>query len=388
MLEQGKLPHIQKLMDEGSWAVLRSTEPMHSPALWTTIATGKSADQHGVHDFFSGTRRYTSKDRKVQAIWNILSAVGRRVLIVGYLNTWPAEPVRGVEITDRLLENGLCLDHSPRCENTVYPPDALKDYPYPVPSWNPDAVAGLDRLRRFVSIPLDPDYEAFAKSSKEYIYNALVSRRLSWVYMRDETLTRVAEHVLAKEEPDFFAIHLWGIDYVSHGFWKYAYPEGRNVSEADRKALGGIIANYYVYADELVGRLTRFAGPDTRILVVSDHGFQAWEPPPGDAHPLLSGNHDLSGIAILSGPGLRKHTELPPGSIFDVMPTMLYLLGLPIASDMAGNVWTQALLPEYQKERIKRIATYDPKPRSIPPGPDVSMTDNEIQYLRSLGYLK
>ena len=51
LIDAGRLPTFKKLVSEGWSGTLRSMEPTVSPAIWTTIATGKVPDQHGIHGF-------------------------------------------------------------------------------------------------------------------------------------------------------------------------------------------------------------------------------------------------------------------------------------------------------------------------------------------------
>ena len=48
LLAKGDLPNVRGLMERGWSGVLRSMEPMVSPALWTTIASGRPPEQHGI----------------------------------------------------------------------------------------------------------------------------------------------------------------------------------------------------------------------------------------------------------------------------------------------------------------------------------------------------
>src|SRR5262245_6331028 len=51
LMSEGKLPSFAKLRQEGAYAPLESAEPMLSPVLWTTIATGKTPDLHRIGHF-------------------------------------------------------------------------------------------------------------------------------------------------------------------------------------------------------------------------------------------------------------------------------------------------------------------------------------------------
>ncbi len=71
------------------------TDYGRSPVIWTTIATGMKARQHGIEDFVEATPTgdvpVASSLRKVPALWNMLSRAGRRVAVVGWWASWPAE---------------------------------------------------------------------------------------------------------------------------------------------------------------------------------------------------------------------------------------------------------------------------------------------------------
>ena len=59
-----------------------------------------------------------------------------------------------------------------------------------------------------------------------------------------------------------------------------------------------------------------------------------------------SGDHRMEGIFMVSGPGIEDRAEALSGlSIEDIAPTVLYLMGLPIPSDMDGRVLTETLVP-------------------------------------------
>src|SRR5258706_16021431 len=51
LIAEGKLPTFQRLEREGAFGPLRSQEPLLSPIVWTTIATGRKPEDHGILDF-------------------------------------------------------------------------------------------------------------------------------------------------------------------------------------------------------------------------------------------------------------------------------------------------------------------------------------------------
>jgi predicted AlkP superfamily phosphohydrolase/phosphomutase len=107
LLAAGRLPRFKSLIERGARGILRSENPTASPALWTTIVTGRPRAQHGISGFLvreHGRKRgrlVASGDRKTLALWNIASALGRRVGFVGWWASWPAEAVDGWIVSDR-----------------------------------------------------------------------------------------------------------------------------------------------------------------------------------------------------------------------------------------------------------------------------------------------
>jgi hypothetical protein len=107
-MQAGLMPNLAALAKEGRTAALSTIHPPLSPLVWTTMMTGTSPLDHGILDF---TRRnpatgnlepITSGERRVPAIWNLATEAGRSVAVFGLWATWPAEPVRGLLVADRL----------------------------------------------------------------------------------------------------------------------------------------------------------------------------------------------------------------------------------------------------------------------------------------------
>jgi hypothetical protein len=104
---EGRLPNLARLVREGSRAPLRTLVPTHSPRIWTTLATGVLPEVHGILDFvvrIPGTDRTnlpSSAQRRVAALWNVLSDHGYRVGVANWWASYPAEPIDGFVISDR-----------------------------------------------------------------------------------------------------------------------------------------------------------------------------------------------------------------------------------------------------------------------------------------------
>ena len=86
------------------------------------------------------------------------------------------------------------------------------------------------------------------------------------------------------------------------------------------------------------------------------------------------GEHDASGVVILSGPQVDVG-DLGRVPQIDVAPTILALLNLPVANDMPGAAWVE--------EPVPRVTTYD---HLAPKDFGVQGATNE-ERLQQLGYI-
>ena len=110
LLARGQMPNLARLVAVGTRADLRTLEPKLSPILWSTIATGKTADKHGILNFVEpnpsgeGVRVTSSTTRRTKALWNMLTQRGLRVNVVGWYASHPAEPINGTCVSNLLME--------------------------------------------------------------------------------------------------------------------------------------------------------------------------------------------------------------------------------------------------------------------------------------------
>ena len=102
---RGELPVFAALIQEGAHATLLSEEPMISPALWATVATGVPRHVHGVVNFVERVRGgYETAEtgpgnRHAPALWEMVGASGGRSIVVSWFWSFPAEPIRGVYVS-------------------------------------------------------------------------------------------------------------------------------------------------------------------------------------------------------------------------------------------------------------------------------------------------
>ncbi|HEX5431018.1 MAG TPA: alkaline phosphatase family protein, partial [Bryobacteraceae bacterium] len=106
LVERGEMPGVAQFIEQGVMADMQTLQPILSPMLWNSIATGKRADKHGILGFTevdpqSGrVRPSMSTSRRVKAVWNIFTQLGYRTHIINWFAGHPAEPINGICISD------------------------------------------------------------------------------------------------------------------------------------------------------------------------------------------------------------------------------------------------------------------------------------------------
>ena len=388
MIAEGKLPNLEALTRSGTWGPLRSLKPMLSPRIWTTVATGKSPDRHGVTGWATGQgeeqRIMNSHDRTVHALWNIASDAGLSVGTVNWLMTYPPEPIRGVMISDLAMPKAVQgregLIGILTSGNDVSVPSGPTTYPV---SWA-ESVAQIATEDRAPLTTISDPFQNDRIPKK--------ARLLSdGAYRKDEELARVALDVEEQVRPDLMMVLLQGVDRTSHWLWaglvspEIYDPEVR-FSEEEREASREVLFTYYEYTDQLIGRLLEGYGEDDLVIVLSDHGFEGGS----TGFFRMSGIHETEeaqdGVVFVRGPGIPAGKKLKPGrlSVLDITPTVLSWLGLPLAQDMEGR---RAKFLRGSSQGSK-IPTYET--RTIPRMPLVeSGAEGDVMdELRAIGYVK
>jgi hypothetical protein len=377
---QGRLPHFGKLLDDGAVMHLATLRPTQPAPVWTSIATGKLPFRHGIRSaatyaFRGGERNiallpdycyaqalvrfgflteepHTSAAVLSTPFWEILGSFGISTGVVGWPLTFPANALRGYLVSDEFARttapsSRIALAGDPAI---VYPEELLpvvqRAYDAVTPALASSSLAGA-------SVPW-PAYEGENGGATNPIL-----------------LDRASEHVattLQNDQPaQVTAVRYPGLDAMGHQYLRYAMPRTfGDVSDEDRRRYGRVLEQYYSYLDAMIGRAAAALGPNDLLLIVSGFGMEPLSP--GKqllerfvGNPSLSGTHERApdGFLIAYGGPVRQG-RLNRGSVLDVVPTMLYFLGLPVARDMDGQARTDVFFDAFTSERpITFIPSYD-----------------------------
>ena len=408
LMSQGKLPNLGRLHREGAYGPCRTFKPTKSNVIWTSIATGKRMEKHGIIDWMvlsdDGHERLltTGNQRRTEALWNIATAAGRSVQLINWWATWPAEHVNGEMVSNRFTKAGKT-----RIDKSTYPATLYDEL-------EPLVGLGDDRLHqemRAAGIPVYSDELASSVFRPSEVFRGRFQASVG-LFAEDMLVERVANHLMeTRGQRDLFGVIFRNADIFSHFLWRFIdvrlatqvyqhlreekLPLTPEVERAMNEAYAAVLEAVYVHEDRRLGRMMATAGPDTVVIVVSDHGFQfrnygfyhyalgqAGVRSPGSVETLAP-----PGVIFLWGPPIRGGARLTNATVFDVSPTALYLLGLPVGEDMDGRVLVEALAPELLAERpVEWTPTHDTgmrggKPRRSPVDEDI------LKELKTLGYV-
>jgi predicted AlkP superfamily phosphohydrolase/phosphomutase len=112
-----------------------------------------------------------------------------------------------------------------------------------------------------------------------------------------------------------------------------------------------------------------------------------------DAESEGAGIHQPEGILMLAGPGVQQGARLPDQDIQDVLPTLLYVLGLPISSVLQGRLIKAAFQgdhlasfpPTYSSQPAPSHGSWMDEPWQVFGSEDAALVE---ERLAALGYLR
>ncbi|MEO8504211.1 MAG: alkaline phosphatase family protein [Acidobacteriota bacterium] len=372
LAEQGQLPFLADLLQRGSYSRLKTLEPTWRIPVWMTLSTGKYPFKHGLLaprmeavDFLvpGGRLRLIpqwigfgswgtlwhpsaasdSSVRKAMSLWEILSRHGASTGVVAWPGSAPLPEGMHFAVSDRFFGVGG------QGENDVRPASAAQ-----------------------ALVALRPPQEEFARALAGRFGarpdSALLTAAAADRWRESATLQLLGEHAGSVQT---LWLHLRGLGAVSarlFGGYSAARLEGSQAS-SDQRAAQELTA-YYGYVDSLMSEVVSRAGPFDFIAVVSAHGVSArsgWRRALATftSSPTSTGQWDDApdGLFILSGAGLQPGNLATDAHVADVMPTLLYAMGMPVGDDLDGRVLTGAFDSAFlARQALSFVPTYEVAP--------------------------
>jgi Flp pilus assembly protein TadD len=188
------------------------------------------------------------------------------------------------------------------------------------------------------------------------------------------------------------AFYYPGIDHFSHAFMNLHPPQMEGIPDEKFRLYSDVVNGAYRLHDLMLGRLIALAGPETTIVLLSDHGFHSdhLRPRRIPAEPVGPAvQHRDHGILVMAAAGLKQDERVYGAGLLDVTPTVLTLLGLPVGADMPGRVLADAFV---DPPNIQTIPSWEELPGADgrhPPGFVAPSYDQSLvmEQFAALGYL-
>ncbi len=238
-----RLPNLRRLMEAGTYGELTSTIPAITVPAWASMMSSRDPGELGFYGFRNrADRTYenmtiaTSRQVKVDRVWDILSRVGRKVVVAGVPQTFPVTPVNGCLVSSFLT------------------PSTYSQYTHPAD------------LKHEIEELVDGEYmfdvRQFRTEDKDHL--------LAQIYELADQHHQLLMHLMVSKPWDFFMHVDMGVDRIHHGFWKF-FDERHPLHEPGNR-YENAIHDYYVYLDRQIGERLDLLDDETVVLVVSDHG--------------------------------------------------------------------------------------------------------------------
>ena len=386
LTETGGMPTIRSLVEAGTAGQIATLHPPLSPMLWTSIATGKRPFKHGILGFAEptpdgcGVQPVSNLSRKTKALWNILSQNDLRSVVIGWWPSHPAEHINGVMVSDHYHRAHLPLD---------------KGWQLPAGAVHPAELAATLAALRIHPDQLTPEMvEPFIPLAREIDQDrdgrlAVCLRTLAECM----SIHSAAMWLLDHQPWDFFAVYHDAIDHFCHAFMRYHPPRQASITERDFELYHNVVSMAYRLHDQMLGALMEKAGPDTTVILMSDHGFHPDHLRPSSIPDIPAGpaiEHRDLGVLAINGPGIAKGGVWYGASVLDVAPTVLALYGLPVGEDMDGKVLSSVFA---ETPALAFIPSWDSVPGADGRHPAYTLLDpvaahEVLEQMIALGYIE
>jgi len=234
MIDEGEMPNLRALVEEGTFSPMHSVYPTVSSSAWSSFMTGKNPGGHNIYGFVDripGTYQYflpNSAHMLGSTLWEDLSRAGKRVVVINVPVTYPPREVNGVLIAGFLANN-----IGEACTNSRV-------------------------VEKMKAIGYEIDIDAWqARQSRDQLLedlNRVFEKRCQLMW-----------HLFEGERWDFFLTHIMCTDRLHHFLWE-------EMERKDPTFYPPFMA-FYHRIDELLGKVAARLDDRTDLLLLSDHGF-------------------------------------------------------------------------------------------------------------------
>ena len=246
LMAEGRLPVLQSLMKKGVSGTLQSVFPPLSPVAWTTVMTGKNSGKHGIFEFLEHHHNplqgkvNSSRAIKSELVWETAGRHGKRTVAGGVPMSYPPRPINGFFVGD-FLSPADSADFS--SDPAAF--EAMKK-----------SLGG--KYRAWATVTHDGGHEADALADLQ----SFLTEHLAAV-----------EYMATHHEWDLFMYDLMATDRIQHELWHAWQPSHMKAKGRDLTKIRDGFIEFWESLDAGVGRILEKLGPETNVILMSDHGF-------------------------------------------------------------------------------------------------------------------
>jgi len=245
-VEEGKLPNLAALMQEGAYGTLASTVPPISAPAWASFMTGVNPGKHGIYHFQDHlpdsyqARLVNGADVKAPTIWHILSDAGKTTISVNVAMTFPPEKINGILIAG------------------VDAPGSATTYTHPA-----ELAAELEaQIGKYIIEPGVVEHSR--RGHHDVAFQAIMDAL--------EQRFKAVDYLMDNKPWDLFVVNYRATDNIQHHFW-HLMDTGHPAYDSHLgEKYGDSIYRVYQRLDDHLGELRRKLDANTTLIVMSDHG--------------------------------------------------------------------------------------------------------------------
>ena len=245
LIEEKKLPTLEKLVKNGSYGVLESTIPPVTGGAWLSLATGKNPGKTGIIDFLNrknlSHKLYptNSSDFKDHSFWDYLSKANKKVGIFNYPMLFPPYRVNGFMISG--------LGSAPD-DDIAFPLSLKKE---------------LENVESPYEIYVDYHSKKY-ENLDLFIHdlNKFMDKFEKWVY-----------YIVKNKGGDALFLVFSATDWIQHIMWRHIDETHPMYDPMASPRYNQEFIKFWQRIDRILGNIINMILKDTIVFLVSDHGF-------------------------------------------------------------------------------------------------------------------
>jgi predicted AlkP superfamily phosphohydrolase/phosphomutase len=259
LVERGVMPFMGSVLGKAVRANLMSTRHPLTPQAWTSMITGRSPMAHGIYDFLRPAflpdggvflKINDFRDNHCETIWSVVNRHKQRATSLNFYGMSPPPAIDGYVISGFIPWRHL---------RQATHPTELYDEVRALPNFD-FRLLGMDLIEE-----------------KKAVQGLNQGEHEPWIELqnaRDAAWSELTCYLMKKDRTELTAVVLDGPDKLQHLFWRFVDPALEEKDASDwYKRIHDLSVGFYRGLDRNLRRMFDAAGPDTDILITSDHGF-------------------------------------------------------------------------------------------------------------------